>query len=178
MAGNTQHPGINELRSLFTEREDLYAECTRRMVELAEPTLLAAMVELFATPRNNITVIELALVEDSLCVVVALNYNEGAPVPELVQAVSPIAQEMPNVYRLLRVGMPLDVVFEPKEDIVSFLRSKRSISDEMAPREEVKADDTVQTSPDKFPAFDPAGLTDEQLRALRLSLYATNTTKH
>lgn len=112
---------IKHLISLFEARDKLYQQTTEEILELVGPTALDALFTLFDAPMEQVRWLETHLVENIMLLVASITYDDDQEVPPVIQALSPNPEEGGPSIRLFRVGIPLTMLFQPKEDIVDYL---------------------------------------------------------
>ena len=171
---------IKQLVALFETRDQLYQQSTEKIFESIGETTLEALVTLFGVPYENVSWLETQLVDNVMVLVASITYGNDQRVPPVIQALSPASEDGHPSIRLFRVGLPLDVVFLPKEEIVDYLvKTAETVVNKMKARQAPKSDDSVPVkvvSPQ--PEFDTSGLSREQVLQVLLFGEETQGTKH
>jgi hypothetical protein len=171
---------IKQLVALFEARDQLYQQSTEKIFESIGETTLEALVTLFGVPYENVSWLETQLIDTVIVIVASISYGEDQLVPPVIQALSPAAEHGHPSIRLFRIGLPLDVVFLPKEEIVDYLvKTAEAVTNKMKARQAPKGEGNVPVkvvSPQ--PEFDTSGLSREQVLQVLLFGEETRGTKH
>lgn len=169
-----QHANIERLIELFEKRERLYQQTTGQICELLGPTALEALIEVFDAPYENVTWLEVQLVEDVLLIVASIAYDEGQKVPPAIQELSPLPEDEASI-RLFRIGLPVELIFQPKVEILEYLSKAAQLRVEsptekqspITPKDDESFQVPVHSS--QQPEFDTSELSHEQIQQLLLA---------
>ena len=182
MKKKNQQANILRLIELFEERDKLYQSSTEQICDLIGPTTLEALIDVFNVPPENVTWLEVQLVEDILLLVASIAYDEGQRVPDLILALSPLPDDGQPSIRLFRVGLPVDLIFQPKTEILEYLKKASQLR--MNPHEGsvpiVHDEESVEIPVHHEPQeeFDTSGLTHEQIQQMLVFGKESKGTKH
>jgi hypothetical protein len=170
-----QSQKIKHLVSLFEMRDRLYQESTEKIFEAIGPTALEALVSLFNVSYENVSWLEVQLIDNIMLIVASITYNDGQTVPAIIQTLSPIPESGQATVRLFRVGLPLELLFQPKQQIVDYLTKT---AEKTIDRSKVRAQqlqiqhrhmtDTNVPISGPQPEFDTSKLTHEQRQQLMI----------
>lgn len=190
-----------DILSLFEERARWVQAYTDSLFEAIRPTALEALTVVFNTPFESISWLDITLVENVVVISAIVSYDDDAAIPEIIEKVSTDVQGLPQgekairLYRLVRVGIPVELILEPKENIIGFFQrgvvkhSPLDIVDEQpspVPQDapvvqengDLKpTDDTLIVTPTEE-QFDMKSLSEEQLQQLLFFQQMTRGTKH
>lgn len=177
MENNDQLAKLKHLVTLFAKRDQLYQRATEDIVQVVGPTTLKALVTMFNVPFENVTWIELQVVEELLVIVASIVYEEDQQPPAVIQALSPMPDTMEPSIRLFRVAVPLEVVFQPAEEILQYFKktAEEAAAKAQAQSETVVSDDAVPVTTQQFNLKE---LTPEQIKQLILFSGNQTGTKH
>jgi len=181
---------IIQLLQLFEQREQLFTVGTGKIIEKLGPTVLAALYEFFNVSYDAISWLLIDVNDGTLMIGAVVSYKNTDLVPEAINRLSPMTGEVPEegnlteVQRLMRIGIPLAMVFQPKEEIVRFLNSR--VAQQATPEAPTptvfvnKATGEVLEAKQKPEEsdFDNSKLSREQLASLLQSQHLIKGTKH
>lgn len=152
----TQHA---QLMALIADREAHYHTRTNEILS-SVPNVTRALFDLIDIPEENMSWVDADIMDDLLVVAVTVSYAPDET-PVFIRTYAPLNSmvdddDVENIEQLIRVGIPLVMVFEPSIDIITFLKSV--------------------TQPTTATAPSPSSLSaDQQLALLTAS---TSCTKH
>lgn len=153
---------IDKLFVLFDERDRLQDEVNNKIAVLVAPTVLTALYELFEVETWAIKWVSINLEENVLLVVVNVEYTSGPNTSRFLKQMDKAANAAPTArVRTLRVGIPVDMVFNTIDEIKKYLIG---IADKVAG----PVDDEVTPQPPAKTEFNASELTKEQLEQLML----------
>jgi hypothetical protein len=173
---------IKRLVELFEERDRLYQQSTEKILEAVGPTALEALFTLFDVRYESVTWLEAQLVDNIMLIVASIAYEDDSKVPDIIRALSPVPEEGRPTIRLFRVGLPIELIFKTKEEIVEYLTqaaepaAKRSRQRKEAAQAEDESVPVNVVTPQ--PEFDTSGLTHEQIQQLLIFGSETKGIKH
>lgn len=179
---------FERLAELFGERDQSYREHTQKIFEAIGPTIIEALYDLFETPYENVAWLEVQAAEGILLIVASIVYDDETKIPDIIQRLTPKPPEGAIMAgRLFRVGIPLDLVFAPKEVILEYLkdtakgvqqpRTRRNVEQQEKVKEN-KEDNSVPINKLAVKDFDSSQLTKEQIQQIIVFQDATRGTKH
>lgn len=185
---------IEGLLAMFDARDAMWAKHNRQIAGVITATVLDALQELFELPDESIEWVDLQIMENILLVVCNVTYDPATTQSPFLQRVDEVQQpDRPiQVQRYLRVGVPLAIVFSPKEDIKEFLMRipVETAGDDAGTAEvyepdldpsEVESDETLVYIPPKSSTkvmgFDTSTLSEEQIKNLMLYNHTVESTK-
>jgi hypothetical protein len=180
---------IQSLLSMFDARDAMWSKYNKQIAAVISPTVLTALVDLFDLPEENVEWVDMQILDNILLVICNVTYDPVHTQSAFLQRVD--EHKRPStpiqVQRYLRVGVPLAIVFSPKEEIGEFLARipvETTGDDEdtvEAYDSSELAEDTTSVPPDKTTTtvlgFDASNLTEDQLRNLMLYHHTTENTK-
>jgi hypothetical protein len=172
---------VKHLVGLFEKREHLYQMTTEKILEAVGPTALEALTTLFDVSYENIAWIETQLIDDTMLLIASINYEDDQAVPPIIQALSPSPEAGRASIRLFRVGLPLEVLFRTKQEIVDYLTSTATTAAQSAKEKSQGAveNNTIPVNVAKpEPEFDTSGLSHEQIQQLIMFGHRTRGTVH
>jgi hypothetical protein len=157
MAGKSKKQ--EALVEMFEDRDEFYKQTTARILDYIGPTALEALINLFDVPVENVTWIEVQLIENIVLIIVSIDYEKDQPVPSAILELSPnIPTSIGNtVTRLLRIGLPIDQIFDSSETIYEYLIATVK---EITNQREAQPNTTRQSKP--VEEFDMTELSHEQ----------------
>ena len=162
----------NRLVKLLEERDAAYARHTDVIIDVIGPTVLSALIELFEVPIESISWLEIQVSENILVVTSSVTYNPNENIPRIVSGIQAEAQEdetsTSHAERLVRVGIPVELIFSPKERIIAFLTN--ILETGIAQRVGGGAEPSTE--------FDPSQLTRDQISQFLYMQHQNKGTKH
>lgn len=179
---------IEGLLAMFDARDSMWSKHNRQIAAVISPTVLEALKELFELPDDNIEWVDLQIMENILLVVCNVTYDPVHTQSRFLQRVDEItAPDRPiQVQRYLRVGVPLAIVFSPREEIKEFLLRipVETTGDDANTAEVYESDATPEDSTNvpiqsssKVLGFDTSTLSEEQIKNLMLYHHTVEGTK-
>lgn len=177
---------IKHLVSLFEERDRLYTQSTEKIFSTVGPTALEALVALFNVPYENVSWLETQLIDNIMLIVASITYGDGQKVPPVIQALSPVPEDGQASIRLFRVGLPLELIFQPKQEITDYLmetagvaahRARARQGPQLTP-EQQQQEANKMTIHGPQPEFDTSHLSHEQIQQLLIFGQDTKGVKH
>lgn len=175
---------IKHLVSLFEGRDKLYQKSTEKIFETVGPTALEALVTLFNVPFENVSWLETQLVDNIMLLVASIIYGDDQKVPPVIQALSPMPEDGRASVRLFRVGLPLELIFRPKEEIVGYLMETAGVAAHRAKTRQAGQQSVPEQQDNNVPInrpqpeFDTSHLTHEQIQQLLIFGNETKGVKH
>lgn len=187
---------LEHLLTMFDARDAMWSKHTRQIASVINPTVLDALRELFDVPSDDIEWMDLQIVETVLVIVCNITYDPMLTSSVLLQRVD--QAQRPNVpirvQRLLRIGIPLAVVFSSKEEVIEFLTKLPVETTDDEYTDDVNIDDpdlpeyegadADAKPPTSSPAgvaqvmgFDTSDLSEDQIKSLMLYRHASEATK-
>lgn len=175
---------LEMLLTMFDTRDNTFSKNTRQIASVIQPTVLEALYDLFELERDQIEWLDLQVLETMLLVVCNVTYDPATNTSQFLSKVDEAQRpETPiQVQRLLRVGVPLVLVFSPKDEIKDFLLNvpveTTDVVDEDVPvgLYERMANELSSKS-QQVMGFDTDGLSDDQVAKLKLYQSAQELTK-
>lgn len=182
---------IKRLVELFEKREQVQQQSTEAILEAIGPTTLEALFELFDVPYESVSWLDAQLVDTVIVLVASIVYGEDQKVPPIIQALSPAPNDGRPSIRLFRVGIPLELVFQSKDEIVEYLletvgmatkrskkRKKKGSPGEIEGQDMDTGEDNVVLINGPQPEFDTSELSHEQIQQLLIFGGDANGSKH
>lgn len=179
---------LDEFVSLFEERDNLYEQATNKILDFVESTVLTALHEVLGVPKEDIGWMEVQLFENLLLLVCTVAYDgktKASPIVEQLAPAPPGIEGTPHA-RIIRIGVPLGLIFSAPEEIVEFLKGEVEKQFPSLKEQGVNPDPTTEpgelqteeTPPPITPdGFDAAELSREQVEQLLLIRHALPRTK-
>ena len=167
---------IQKLLALFDKRDSLKNAVNRKIARTINDTVLVALYELFGLPHEALIWEDMQIVDTVLVLRVGVEYNPTEPMTKFLSYISSGFSDVQpvKVNRTLQLGIPLTVVFQPKEEIVKWFMK---MAVDTFPPGNVATMPTIDESVTEEPAptnFNPEPLTREQVSQL---LYFQGLTK-
>lgn len=157
------------LRDIFSTRQRVYDEHTDIILKKISH-ITNALFNIFQLPHENV-VWEDVLVEDGVLVVVATIFYRPDQISPYIATIAPpmdeLSSDIEGVEQLIRVGIPLPLVFSSQESIEKFLIGIVK-----------KTEDPAIEAPKVPTAFIDDYLTKEQREQLLLFQHTKSTIKH
>jgi hypothetical protein len=169
------------------KRRDLYNKQHIERMFASIPHVTEALQTMLQLPDDDIQWLEIDVMEDLVMIGIAIRFPPD-DIPVFVQIFAPdsiesseITDDVEAIKQLIRVGLPLDLVEQPVQDIVQFFHdlapalSNHDDGDD-AGLEEYAA--TADGAAPTYPVFDSAELTPAQTQKLLMFQSLFDTTKH
>lgn len=176
------------LIELFNQRELLYSRITEKIAQHIGGTTLAALYEFFGVSYEAINWIEFQLIDTVVLITGIVTYKAGDEVPDLVEHIAPIQRpddrKIAEIQRMMRIGVPVDRVFDTKEQILAFLKEKIAQQEPTPQPPTVIVEQKKMSEDNSVPInvsdFDSQDLTKEQKQQLLYFQHHTTgtTSKH
>jgi hypothetical protein len=160
---------LEDLLTLFDERETAYLAYTEAIVAKIQPTVLAALQELFGVTSDQIEWSDIRVSEEdvSLHIECKIQYLSTDVIPSVIVAITNHQQpdDIDSV-RVVRIGLPLVGAFKPKDMILAYLYKI------IADQDKVALDSAAPKQ------FDMSLLNKEQVAQVLVFQHQTNGVKH
>lgn len=177
---------IETLLGMFDARDAMWSKHNRQIAKVITPTAIEALNDLFDLPPENIELVDMQVMETILLIVCNITYDPATTTSMFLQRVDDARRpDTPiQVQRYLRIGIPLAIVFSPKEEILEFLLSVPVEStDSEEDVQEIFTSEIDEDRPEATKAvsqvlgFDTSGLTDDQIKTMMLYHHTLESTK-
>lgn len=192
---------LESLLSMFDARDQMWAKYNRQIGNVIAPTVLEALYELFELDYDSVEWVDLQIMENILLLICNVTYDPATTQSAFLHRVDEAQRpETPiQVQRFLRIGVPLAIVFSPKDEIKEFLLRipvETSSDDEDDDGDELDLKEDIESTHASSPTpssnlpgtlhtkrktdvmgFDASELNDDQIKSLLLHTFATGSTK-
>lgn len=192
---------LESLLAMFDARDQMWAKHNRQIGNVIAPTVLEALYELLELDHDSVEWVDLQIMENIMLIICNVTYDPATTQSTFLQRVDEAQRpETPiQVQRFLRIGVPLAIVFSPKDEIKEFLlripvETSSGETDDDDDGLDLKEDlETTHASTPTPPSnlsntlhakrktdvmgFDASELNDDQLKSLLLHTFAAGSTK-
>jgi hypothetical protein len=151
-----------ELTQLFHSRTEAYDTATQRILEKI-PSVTEGIYDLLGLPHDNVAWKEINYDDGLLIIQLVISYAPPQ-CPEFVKRFAPTHEiitddDVERIEQMIRIGVPRNMAFGPKEDILKFFNS-------------------MPLKQNNTPLFVDDPLTEDQLKQLKLFQCSTTQSKH
>lgn len=179
---------LETLLTMFDARDSMWAKHNKQIAGVIAPTVLAALYELFELDVDSIEWVDLQIMDSIVLIVCNVTYDPVNTQSSFLHRIDEAAlPDTPiQVQRYLRIGVPLAIVFSPKDEIKEFLMripvetpDDEDVSEEAFAPKHPELTDSVQRSGTKAKVhgFDTSTLDEDQLKRLMLYHHTVENTK-
>lgn len=179
---------LETLLNMFDARDSMWAKHNKQIAGVIAPTVLEALYDLFELGTDSIEWVDLQIMETILLIVCNVTYDPVSTESSFLRRIDEATRpDTPiQVQRYLRIGVPLAIVFSPKDEIKEFLMrvpvettDGTDISDEVFEPEHPELTPSVppHATGSKVQGFDTSTLNEDQIKRLMLYHHTVETTK-
>lgn len=122
---------IEQLLSIFDEREKLMNVWNRKVAHVLTPTVLGALFDLFNLPHESVVWEDFSVIDTVLVIRVAVTYDPAHELSPFLTLLVP-AQDGTSPIRVektIQFGVPLAKVFDKREDLAAWFMAVLRNSD-------------------------------------------------
>lgn len=114
---------LEALLGLFDERETVNKECTGFILNTIHPTVIEALLLLFGITYEHLDIVEVAVNDSVLVLACLVKYDPASSTSEFINRLAPITvpEGVSLVERVMKIGIPLDKVFQSPATICTYL---------------------------------------------------------
>ena len=154
---------VTRLLQILNEREKVIEKATAYVLNEIRPTVLDALRELFEVSDADVEWIDIQAVENSLVLMCIVKFNPYNLSPFLQKTLSFEENVVPAnpSHEILKIGLPINQAFYPKETIKKFLMEVADSPDTEEVNDAYLASSVEET-------FNTNELSPEQLEQLKL----------
>lgn len=181
---------LETLLNMFDARDSMWAKHNKQIAGVVAPTVLEALYELFDLDNDSIEWVDLQIMDNIMLIVCNVTYDPVTTQSTFLHRIDEAARpDTPiQVQRYLRIGVPLAIVFSPKDEIKEFLMrvpvestndNNEDLSDEVFEPDhpELTAAIPQRSTGSKVHGFDTSTLDEDQIKRLMLYHHTMETTK-
>lgn len=178
---------LETLLTMFDARDSMWVKHNKQIAGVIAPTVLEALYELFELDTDSIEWVDLQIMDNIMLIVCNVTYDpvntRSSFLHRIDEAALPDASI--QVQRYLRIGVPLAIVFSPKDEIKEFLMrvpvenaADIDASDDVFESDHPELEAVApKRAGNKVHGFDTATLDEDQIKRLMLYHHTTETTK-
>ena len=156
---------ITALLSSFDKRDEVLTTLNEEIYNQLRATAMRALLKLFQLPPKDVEWLEVEVEDDMLLMAVQIQYQPEKCESSFVKKLTPaeVPEGLTHVQRTVRVGIPVDKVFDHSDDLLAYLTS---VGNDIGSTEDLEPIITA--------GFDQTALTHEQVTSM---IYFQQTTR-
>lgn len=175
---NTELKQLSELLVIMDAREEIINKLTNKILYKLEPNVLAVLNKLLGIPVDDISWIDVQVIDNVLLLTCTVVYDPFLVTPfiEKLFIADPEDFLENTVHKMIRIGVPTPYIFGPTQVLFDFFND---LADNANLGNNKVIVDNIQESSDNTPsAFHISDLSQEQRQQLLLFGKCTNGERH
>lgn len=154
-----------QLQQLFMLRDETYSKFTFAISQLITATTMMAIYDVLQLPAQNVTIHDVYQIDDMVIVAVTAVYDNVNSMPQAINEMGAYGDgEDDDNVRMIKVVLPIDMVFAEKSIIQGFIadRLNQQLEYQRVMVEQMEQEDVLITSNE----FNWAELSEQQVQNL------------